>query len=279
MMISLSAFNATNSTNITAVDFIQSYIYSLPVQVMQGDVAAITISFMLFFLGIFIINKMTEAILAIIKKTILFFITGIAFYYFLKTFMFRLEVFGLTTENIIFGIFGIFLGLVGTTISFIWLFQSFKTNKTIKAKVELPKTEDTKIESSKEEKNFFQTVKQDILFKEKNIFTIIIYLVIAEFGIFSSPTKAAPTPEIGATFFIIFAVASTFFIKKIYKDFKTGLTQFGIVLLVGYILSILLGHFWEKYELSTLLSFQYFATPCLVALITGIAVSLFMSSK
>jgi len=245
---------------------------------MQGDVAAITISFMLFFLGIFVINKMTEALIAIIKRTILFFITGIAFYYFLKTFMLRLSIFGLTTENIIFGLFGIVLGLTGILISFIWLFQSFKHKQ---AGPKLPTAEEiqTRPEKPEESKTVFQTIKQDVFFKEKNIFTIIVYLVIAEFGIFSSPTKSAPTAEIGVTFFIIFITATIFFIRKIYKDFKTGLTQFGIAFLVGYTLSVLLGYFWNNNELSTLLSIQYFATPSLVALITGMAVSLFMSSR
>jgi hypothetical protein len=270
------AFNATNSTNATAVAFLQSYLYSLPYQAMQGDVAAITISFLLFFLGIFVINKMTEALLAIIKKSILLFITGIAFYYFLKTFMLRLSLFGLTTENIVLGLFGITLGLVGMALSFAWLFQSFKQTKT-----KLPKAEDigAKPEKVEENRTVFQAIKQEVLFKEKNIFTIIIYLVIAEFGIFSSPTKPAPTAEIGMTFFLIFITATIFFIRKIYKDFKTGLTQFGIALLVGYALSVALGYFWNNNELSTLLSIQYFATPSLVALITGMAVSLFMSSR
>jgi hypothetical protein len=272
------ALNETISTNITAITFLQSYIYSLPYQAIQGDVAAIAISFILFFLGIFVINKMTEALIAIIKRTILFFITGIAFYYFLKTFMYRLSLSGLTIENIIFGLFGIILGLAGTIMSFIWLFQSFK-NKQAEPKLPTTKEIEAKSEKPEESRNVFQTIKEDVLFKEKNIFTIIIYLVIAEFGIFSSPTKSAPTAEIGLTFFLIFITAAVFFIKKIYKDFKTGLTQFGIVLLVGYLLSVILGYFWNNNELSTLLSLQYFATPSLVALITGMAVSIFMSSR
>ena len=267
--------NSTNSTNMTAASFLQSYLYSLPSQALQGDVAAIAISFMLFFLGIFIINKMTEALLAIIKRTILFFITGIAFYYFLKTFMLKLSLVGLTIETIIFGILGLVLGMVGMIISFVWLFQSFKHEKS-EQKLHTWEEIEKKPEESR---TVFQTIKQDVLFKEKNIFTIIIYLVIAEFGIFSSPTKSAPTPEIGIIFFLMFLTATIFFIKKIYKDFKTGLTQFGIALIVGYILSILLGHFWNNNDLSTLLSLQYFATPSLVALITGMAVSLFMSSR
>ncbi|MEM5807057.1 MAG: hypothetical protein QW474_01570 [Candidatus Aenigmatarchaeota archaeon] len=275
----LASFNSTNVTNTSAINFLQSYLYSLPSQAIQGDVAAISISFMLFFLGIFIVNKMTEALLAIIKRTILFFITGIAFYYFFKTFMLRLSLQGLTTENIIFGIFGSILGTIGVILSFIWLFQSFrkKEPKLLVYESDIKKDEN-KVEQE-EKKDIFQTIKQDVFFKEKNIFSIIIYLTIAEFGIFCSPTKTAPTIEIGLTFFIIFITASIFFIKKIYKDFSTGLMQFGIALIFGYFLSIMLGHFWNNYEWNVLLSLEYFTTTSLVALITGIAVSLFMSSR
>ncbi|MEM5777188.1 MAG: hypothetical protein QXJ06_01950 [Candidatus Aenigmatarchaeota archaeon] len=274
----LTSFNST--TNTSAIIFLQSYLYSLPSQAMQGDVAAISISFMLFFLGIFFINKMTEALLAIIKRTILFFITGIAFYYFLKTFMFRLSIQGLTTENIIFGLFGVVLGITGTILSFIWLFQSFKKHKEPRL---LTYTDDIKKDEQKveqeEKKDIFQTIKQDVFSKEKNILNIIIYLTIAEFGIFSSDTRTAPNVEIGLTLFIIFIAASIFFIKKTYKDFSLGLKQFGIALFFGYLLSVLLGYFWSNHELNILFSLQYFTTTSLVALITGIAVSLFMSSR
>jgi len=268
------ALNATNSNNATAAEFIQSYLYSLPSQAMQGDVAAISISFILFFLGVFIINKMTEAILAIIKRTILFFITGIAFYYFLKTFMLRVSILGLTTENIVFGLFGLILGIAGTILSFLWLFNSLK--KESKESKPAVYTLESK---PAEQKSIFNTLKEDVLFKEKSITNIIIYLTIAEFGIFSSPTKTAPNVEIGLTFFSVFLLASIFFIKKIYKDFYLGLKQYGIALVFGFILSVILGHFWGNEDLSVLFSLQYFTTTSLVALITGIAVSLFMSSR
>ncbi|MBU5689596.1 MAG: hypothetical protein QXM68_01290 [Candidatus Aenigmatarchaeota archaeon] len=273
-----------NYTNTTTVDFLKIYMYSLPSRAAQGDVAAIALSFILFFIGVFLMNKMTEAILSIIKRTILFFITGIAFLYFFKTFLVRVSVMGLTAENIIFGVFGIILGIAGTSLSFYWLFQSFKKNEIKEGKI-LPTKEDLEKESLKEtiipekQGNTFETIKTEILFKEKSILAILIYLIIAEFGIFSSPTKTAPNFQIGLTFFLMFIAASVFFISKIYKNFRIGLIHFGIALIFGYILSVFLGYFWNGQSLSELVSLGYFSSQSMVALITGIAVSLFMTSR
>jgi hypothetical protein len=48
--------------------------------------------------------------------------------------------------------------------------------------------------------------------------------------------------------------------------------------LIGGILSLILGYFWGGIPLDQLFSLNYFATDALVALITGIALSLFMGS-
>jgi len=48
---------------------------------------------------------------------------------------------------------------------------------------------------------------------------------------------------------------------------------------MGLILSLILGYFWVNYPLEVLFSIEYFKTSCLVALITGMAVSLIMGSK
>ncbi|WP_421908352.1 hypothetical protein [Methanolacinia petrolearia] len=108
---------------------------------------------------------------------------------------------------------------------------------------------------------------------------VIIYLIIAEFGIFSSKTIAAVSSEMGFYFFIIFMAAGFIFIKLTYHDYLKGLRHFAVVTLLGFILSIILGHFWGGVPLDTLLSMDYFGSDALVALITGIALSLFMSSK
>lgn len=282
--IDISLQNIGNiTTNTTVSNFIVNYFYSLPTLVSQGDVAAITVSFILFFTGLVVINKITAVLLTLIKKIIFFLITGIAVYYFFKSFLVRTAMTGLTIDNIIFGVVGSLIGLLGLSLSFYWLFKSFKED-VFKEKAKLPKMSNIKtkedIEEKKEVKNvLFSDLSFESLKQEKNILSIIIYITIAEFGVFSSPTIAPPDPRIGLIFFSIFSIASIIFIRKIYKNFKLGLTHFGIATLFGFILSVLLGHFWGNFSIETLLSIQYFASHSVVALITGIAVSLFMSSR
>lgn len=281
--IGFSLQNIGNSTtNITASNFIVNYFYSLPALVTQGDVAAITISFILFFTGLVLINKITAVLLSLIKKTIFFLITGIAVYYFFKNFLIRTSMTGLTMDNIIFGLVGSLVGLIGLGLSFYWLSKSFREN-LLKNKVDLPKITDLKTKEDADKKQerhiLFSDTSFNLLKQEKSILSIIIYLTIAEFGVFSSPTISPPNPQIGFVFFSIFLVASVIFIKKIYSDFKLGLTHFGIAILFGFILSIILGYFWGNFPFTDLLSLRYFASHSVVALITGIAVSLFMSSR
>ncbi|MFN6992413.1 MAG: hypothetical protein ACK4MM_06825 [Fervidobacterium sp.] len=281
--IGFSLQNIGNSTiNATASNFIVNYFYSLPSLITQGDVAAITISFILFFTGLVVINKITSVLLSLIKKIIFFLITGIAVYYFFKSFLIRTSMTGLTMDNIIFGLAGSLIGLIGLGLSFYWLSKSFRED-VLKNKTKLTKLTDLKAKEDIVEKNekhiLFSDASFNLLKQEKSILSIIIYLTIAEFGVFSSPTIAPPNPQIGFIFFLIFLTASIIFIKKIYSDFKLGLTHFSIAIFFGFILSIILGYFWGNFPLSELLSLRYFASHSVVALITGIAVSLFMSSR
>ena len=73
--------------------------------------------------------------------------------------------------------------------------------------------------------------------------------------------------------------AALIFIKLVYHDYNTGLKHLGVAFVLGFALSLVLGHFWGGIPLDTLLSVNYFGSDALVALITGISLSLFMSSK
>ncbi len=108
---------------------------------------------------------------------------------------------------------------------------------------------------------------------------MLTYIVIAEFGVFSSKTIPAPTENIGFGFFIIFMMAAFLFIKQSYREYRRGITHFAAATAFGSALSIILGHFWGNYPLEQLLSLSYFATDSLVALVTGLSLSLFMSNK
>jgi hypothetical protein len=68
------------------------------------------------------------------------------------------------------------------------------------------------------------------------------------------------------------------FIRLTYHDYWRGLRHLAAALCIGGVLSVILGFFWGGIPLDQLLSLSYFTTDALVALITGLALSLFMGS-
>jgi uncharacterized membrane protein len=104
-------------------------------------------------------------------------------------------------------------------------------------------------------------------------------MVVAEFGVISGITVSAPNPTIGLIFFAMFLIGALVFIKSTYHNYLTGLKHLFIALLFGAALSVVLAHIWLGFTLEELLSLTYFQTNALVALVTGLAVSLFMGSK
>jgi len=113
---------------------------------------------------------------------------------------------------------------------------------------------------------------------DKRIGAVITYIIIAEFGVFSSKTIAAPSIETGIIFFCAFILASLIFIRLTYHDYWKGTRHLVAAILIGGFLSIVLGFFWGGIPLEQLLSLNYFASDALVALVTGLALSLFMGS-
>ena len=111
----LSLMNSTNTTSL--LGFTQGYLYSLPGLILQGDFVAITISSIIFLAALFIVNKITSLMLILIKKTIFLLITGLAVYYLATDFHIRLLASGLTLETIVFGVFGVLIGLFGIFLS------------------------------------------------------------------------------------------------------------------------------------------------------------------
>ncbi len=127
-----------------------------------------------------------------------------------------------------------------------------------------------------EKKTLREELSLGAIREDKRIGIVIAYIVIAEFGVFSSKTIAAPTVQAGLLFFIGFMLASIIFVRLTYHDYWKGLRHLGAALVIGGILSLVLGFFWGNIPLDQLLSLHYFATDSLVALVTGLALSLFM---
>jgi len=280
--MNITQLSLTNTTNI--VNFAQSYAYSLPDLILQGDLLAIIIGSTIFLVGLFLVNKITSLLLVFIKKTMFLFVTGLAVYYLTTEIYTRVLVSGFTIDTIIFGSIGLLVGIFGVYLSFrSWFKGASESYKDIRYGPEL-KEKPGKEEIERQDiltelkglKNEFslQMIKQD-----KNLLSVLVYLIIGQFGIFSSPTVAPPSPQLGLVFFGLFLVGAILFVRQTYKSFKTGLFHLIVVLIFGIILSLILGFFWAGIPISTLLSIQYFGTSCVVAVITGMAVSLIMSGK
>ena len=277
-----SALNMVNTTNL--VNFTQNYAYSLPNLILHGDFAAITISSIIFLIALFLINKITSLMLALIKKTIFLFITGLAVYYLTTEVYTRLITLGPTVDVIVLGLAGILIGFFGVLLSFQTWFKGAKEGiqgmkqkdepTEIPVKEEIEKKEIIKELKSLKDDFSLQTIKRD-----KNLLSVLVYLIIGQFGIFSSPTVAPPSPQLGLVFFGLFLLGAMLFVRQTYKNLRVGIFHMIAALVFGILLSLILGYFWAGIPLGTLFSFQYFGTSCVVAVITGMAVSLIMSGK
>ena len=287
--------NITNTTNTTGIiGFTQSYLQALPTLVLQGNFFAILVASAIFLVGIFVINKVTDFLWHFIKKTIVLFITGLAVYYFGAEFYSRFTVHGLTVGTIVFGVLGVAIGLIGVSLAVKSWFGGVKKSysKIRTGKIEetetgkLGETKTGKIEETKKEEESQTGIKElkdmlsfQMIRHDTNLLSILVYLVIGQFGIFSSPTIAPPNPTMGLILFGLFLLGSAFFVMQTYKNKRKGLSHLIIALIFGLVLSILLGHFWVGIEIKTLLSLGYFGTNCVIALITGMAISLIMGRK
>jgi len=116
-------------------------------------------------------------------------------------------------------------------------------------------------------------------FHDRSILAVLSYVVVAEFGVISGITISAPNETVGLIFFAMFLIAALIFIKSTYHNYLTGIKHLFIALIFGAALSIVLSHIWLEVPLEELISLAYFETNALVALVTGLAVSLFMGSK
>jgi hypothetical protein len=262
------------------IDFSFQYILSLPSLIKQGDYFAIMISLIVGYFLLILLNKISGLFLAVIKKIISFAITLLALLFIYNKFMSSLAVEGLTSKTLIIGAAGIIIGILGTVISFYSLFSKTKTaivNKDSKP-AELKKESEPGIDMNqiKDFKTFFSL---DSLKNDKSLLSVLTFLVVAEFGVFSSKTVSAPNIKIGLIMFAVFMTLAFVFIKQSYKSYSRGLVHILVTFVLGSALAIILGHYWSDYPYSILFSTQIFATECVVALISGMALSLFAGSK
>lgn len=293
-----------NNTAALNATYLITYLSSLPREALKGDVFAISLSLIILYLLIFFIQKISTLLFIVLKKIILLVIVSLAYYEFLRTFIDRICAEGITFDTIFFGILGSLIGIFAFIVAVHVAFHSIKKiNKPVEDQVQqehvsneagiisapIPENHLTKSlpeEQPRESPGIKDRIYQQFslqgtlqgITSDKRIGAVIAYIIIAEFGVFSSKTISAPSVQTGLVFFIAFLIASLIFIKFTYQDYYRGLRHLTAALLAGAILSIILGAFWGNIPIEQLLSLQYFTTDALVALVTALALSLFMGS-
>ncbi len=260
-------------------------------KIMAGDILYISLLGILFifiailFVGLF---HVTKWILSLVKRFFLLILMIVSGYFFISSFYDKLSIEAIKqaplSTVVIGGIGGIVLliALVISLFSFARHLRKRKKKGGIAATV--PTVEPTMVQeprmfSTQALKAPFQASFFKQLQTDRSLLAVLSYVIIAEFGIFSSKTFPAPSTEVGLIFFGVFVVGAFIFIRTSYHSYKKGLFHFFVAAVFAFILSIFLGHFWGGIPLSLLLSIDFFSTTALVAVITALAVSLLMGSR
>jgi len=306
------------------VAYVTSLIDTMPAAIMQGDVFALTITLIAFFIAVVIINQLTGLLIGFLKKAILFLIVTLAFWQFVIMFYGKVTTEGFTQDTIIFGAIGFILGFIAISTSLFVALRSYYEARmepepeapgTPEAASVIPDLEPPRTSALETETPALQssagldtvsattsfpspsgtgpapegmgatlTAMKDSLSvsnlkSDKSLGAVLAYLVIAQFGVFSSKTMPAPSFQVGLSFFVIFLIAGLVFIHFTYNNYITGLRHLAMAIVIGTVIALVLGHFWGNIPIDQLLSPAFFQTDALVALVTGLALSLFMGGK
>ncbi len=273
-----------NSTNL--VNFGVSYVQSLPELVMTGDLVAIVVAMIATYVGMVFVHWITKYLIKAFKAIMFLGVANFALYTIITEFLKKMA--GASPIYIGLGIIGIFIGFIAVFFAFISAFKKTKKgtvylsgNKKVKKEEEEEKPKRKKPAPGPSEPTgarellSWKSIKEG----ENALTTMFTYILIAEFGVFSSKTISAPSIETGAGLLILFYVGVTIYIFQTYKNPKESLKLLASATVAGFILSLVLGLFWASYPVSELISLAYFKTEALVAFLTGIALSLFMAGR
>ncbi|MFH1788530.1 MAG: hypothetical protein ABH834_04040 [Candidatus Altiarchaeota archaeon] len=247
-----------------------------------GDLMAATLLLMLSYLALLILNKLTDLLITIARKLMVLAVIVSASYYFVNAWIDEMKA-NPSVETVLIGIAGLLVGAAAVYASSHSLAKSARKANMSESSAQKEATQTTEGDELLETKNELATIRQILSAKalrdDKSLGTVLAYMAIAQFGIFSSKTISAPTPTVGLLVFSLFLAAMGFFIKLSYKNFRVGVRHAAVALILGFALSVVLGATWGQYPLAELLSLNYFSTDSLVALMTGITLSLFMGSR
>ena len=314
------------SVNVTAMtENIGPFIQEMPDKIVNGDLFAILITFIVLYCAVFLLIKSAKYLVAFIKKFIIFAIFVLAVYIFVKEFLFKVLTEGFTPDVLVVGGFGLICGIIAVIVALSSVIGAHRKRKEEQAKKEAEAAAAQSqaayasvagspagygngigdVNGAGGQAQYGQMpqgayangypngtvphqyppnyaylpTQLSMLTTDNSIGMVIISLAVAEFGVFSSKTIATATVNTGIAFFVMFMIAALIFIKLTYHNYLTGLWHFFVAFMIGVVMTFILGYFWAGIPLETLMSDQFFSSEALVALITGLSLSLFMSGR
>ncbi|MFH1391726.1 MAG: hypothetical protein ABIH20_05430 [Candidatus Diapherotrites archaeon] len=263
-----------------------AYAEYLLANVLSGDPLAILVIGAVLIVLLVLFFKVSTFILGLIKRFFLLIVIGLSAFFFLNTFGAKLAAEGFTGQIILFGV----IGILGAIAALVIALGAFK--RQVKKRHDEPILEQPKNTAAP---NFTPTQLQqpqayttqaltpgnimNSLKDDRSLLAVLSYVIIAQFGVFSSKTISAPNPDVGMIFFGIFVVGALIFIKTTYHSYLKGITHLIIASVFGILLSMALGIYWAEIPMDIMLSTGYFATDAMVAFVTGIAISLLMGNR
>lgn len=274
---------------------------------MQGDVTTIAllgIGIIVCFVLVVLLVELAAWLIGLIKRFFLFLIVAVSTLLFFFSFQDKIFVAEPDLTLVVSGVIGVLFAFVALLISVLSIkreWQKPKEEKISDLKSEMKRLVVERFEGELEGKvttqarpeiTPTQVQSQGMLtrqalnpknilasFHDRSLLAVLSYMVVAEFGVISGVTISAPNESVGLLFFAMFLIAALLFIKSTYHNYLTGLKHLFVALLIGAALSVILSNVWLNVPLEELLALNYFKTNALVALVTGLAVSLFMGSK
>jgi len=268
-------------SNSSAAAFALDYGRQLPSLALQGNFFALVLMCIFGWVLMVVLNKLTGVLLQLIRHTFVFIITGFGALFFFLEFRRRLAG-GLTTETLVFGALGLAVSVVGLLFAVYAVVMKVREARSPWPKRSYDQANALPVEMPEEPEpprnlGEFSDIFTNV--KDTSLFSALAFMVVGQFGVFSTETFSAPTAMTGFIFLVAFLIAAMVFIRQSYKRYMLGVTHLIVTFVVGVILSIFLGSAWAQLPLTTLLSGAYFTTSSLVALISGMALSIFAGSK
>ncbi len=304
MQFDFNTLPDANSFVGSAVNYLANEVFP---KAMEGDVSVIAmigIAFIVLFIALILIVQLAAWVVGLIKRFFLFLLITVSMLFFF--FSFKDKIFAEQPDLLlaVVGVLGLVFALIALTISVLSInreLQKPKKQKITELKKMMREAAAEEFEKEVEKSATVEATpaisptqlrqpamlsKQALLprnilasFHDRSLLAVLSYMVVAEFGVFSGITVGAPNETVGVIFFTLFLIAALVFIKSTYHHYLTGMKHLFIALTFGFALSVLLGHIWIEIPVGELLSVAYFKTTSLVALITGLAVSLFLGTK